>query len=451
MWKELALFMPLKIKPVTGSIHEKCGSWYAVLNVTDVETFKRKPKWKIIGKVSKKRGDGGLTEKQAYEQLPRFIVEADNEQKALFEKLNIQEGLTHQEYMISKYQNTDFYEYVHEYVERSAARIALKTYISYNSMSESRIKDFFQGKYLVKDIDYFVLEEFFGVFDKEQLTRSTKTRYKALLNLVLREAINKEIIHSNPIDRFPKGTFGKSRFKANNYDADESATFLERLMKIDDITAKPSAITLYYAMRREEVLGWKWSQIDFEKKTVSLETTILDVSTKLSPTDIKKRFKGVNRVISTKGRRHIVEQNTLKTEGSSTKMPLLDSVCEILKELKTETEKNKELFGNCYDKRFEEFVFVRPDGYIITPSYLTSHFPILLKNLNMKRIRFHDIRHTTATLLLKDGWSIKHIQEWLRHSDPATTAKFYVEVDEKEKQKVGNALNEKFKLPKKEA
>jgi len=52
--------------------------------------------------------------------------------------------------------------------------------------------------------------------------------------------------------------------------------------------------------------------------------------------------------------------------------------------------------------------------------------------------------------LLKEGWSIKHIQEWLRHSDPATTAKFYVHTDDKEKQKVGNSLNEKFKLPKKE-
>ena len=69
----------------------------------------------------------------------------------------------------------------------------------------------------------------------------------------------------------------------------------------------------------------------------------------------------------------------------------------------------------------------------------------------MKHIRFHDIRHTTATLLLKEGWSIKHIQEWLRHSDPATTAKFYVHPDDKEKQKVGHSLDERFKLPKKEA
>jgi len=131
-------------------------------------------------------------------------------------------------------------------------------------------------------------------------------------------------------------------------------------------------------------------------------------------------------------------------------MPLLDSVYDLLKEIKNETEQYKELFGNCYDKRFEEYVFVRPDGYIITPTYVSSHFSHLLKKFDMRKVRFHDIRHTTATLLLKQGWSIKHIQEWLRHSDPSTTAKFYVDVDAEERARVGFSLDEKYKLPKKE-
>lgn len=225
---------------------------------------------------------------------------------------------------------------------------------------------------------------------------------------------------------------------------------LDKLMNTNDLIANLSAITFYYALRREEVLGWKWSQIDFEKKTISLETAILDVSSKLSPATIKKKFKAVSKVITTKGRNHIVEQITLKTEDSSVVMPLVDSVCDLLKKIKNETEQYKKMFGNCYDKRFEEYVFVRPDGYIITPTYVSSHFSTLLQKLGMKQIRFHDIRHTTATLLLKEGWSIKHIQEWLRHSDPATTAKFYAHTDDKEKQKVGNSLDERFKLPRKE-
>lgn len=437
-------------KPVTGSVQQKNGAWHAVLYYTDLETGKRKPKWQKIGKISLKRGDGGLTEKQARELLPRYIIEEDDKQEELFKKIGAVTNQTAEQREICKRQNTDFYEYVHQYVERSAGRVALKTYISYSAMCEARIKTFFQGNFMVKDINYFVLEDFFDKFNEDGLARTTKTRYKALLKLVLDEAVGKNVIATNPIYRFPKGTFGKSNFKSNPYTDEEVAELLEKLMASNDFIAKLSAITFYYALRREEVLGWKWSQIDFDKKTISLETAILDISQEYSPTDIKKRFQAVTRIISTKGRSHIVEQNTLKTDGSSVVMPLLDSVCDLLKEIKEETERYRELFGNCYDKRFKEFVFVRPDGYIITPTYVSSHFSQLLKKFDMRKVRFHDIRHTTATLLLKQGWSIKHIQEWLRHSDPSTTAKFYVDVDEKEKARVGLSLDEKYKLPKKE-
>lgn len=438
-------------KPVTGSVQKKNGAWHAVLYYTDFETGKRKPKWQKIGKISLKRGDGGLTKNQAENLLPRFIVEEENRQDQLFQEAGALEGKTIHEREIIKRQNTDFYDYVHQFVERSVNRgLALKTYISYTTMCGARIKDFFHGKYLVKDIDYFVLETFFDKFNEDGLARTTKTRYKALIKQVLDEAVNNEIIPSNPIYRFQKGTFGKSDFKSKPYTDDEISELLEKLITSDDILAKLSAITFYYALRREEVLGWKWSQIDFDKKTISLETAILDVSAKLSPETIKKKFKAVTKVITTKGRSHIVEQNTLKTDGSSVVMPLLDSVCDLLKEIKNETEQYKELFGNCYDKRFEEYVFVRPDGYIITPTYVSSHFSHLLKKFDMRKVRFHDIRHTTATLLLKQGWSIKHIQEWLRHSDPSTTAKFYIDVDEEERARVGFSLDEKYKLAKKE-
>lgn len=438
-------------KPVTGSVQQKNGAWHAVLNITDFETGKRKPKWMKIGKVSLKRGDGGLTKNQAEGLLPRFIVEEEDRQEKLFQQVGALDGKSVHEREIIKRQNTDFYEYVQQFVERSVNRgLALKTYISYRTMCNARIKDFFHTNYCVKDIDYFVLEAFFNKFTDDGLARTTKTRYKALIKQVLDEAVDTELISSNPIYRFKKGTFGKSNFKSKPYSNEEIEKLLEKLIASDDILAKLSAITFYYALRREEVLGWKWSQIDFDKKTVSLETAILDVSAKLSPETIKKKFKAINKVISTKGRSHIVEQSTLKTEDSSIEMPLLDSVCDLLKEIKVETERNKELFGNCYDKRFEEYVFVRPDGYIITPTYVSSHFSHLLKKFDMRKVRFHDIRHTTATLLLKQDWSIKHIQEWLRHSDPSTTAKFYVDVDEEERARVGFSLDEKYKLPKKE-
>ena len=64
---------------------------------------------------------------------------------------------------------------------------------------------------------------------------------------------------------------------------------LEEMLGSTDLIAKLSAITFYYALRREEVLGWKWSQIDMEKKSISLETAIIDISEKESPQKILKK------------------------------------------------------------------------------------------------------------------------------------------------------------------
>lgn len=117
-------------------------------------------------------------------------------------------------------------------------------------MRNERIKRFFEGKYKVKDIDFFVLEKFFDKFDKDGLKRTTKTRYKALLKLVLDEAVNKDIISLNPIYRFQKGTFGKSNFKSKPYADDEIFDLIEKLINSNDLIAKLSTITFYYALRR---------------------------------------------------------------------------------------------------------------------------------------------------------------------------------------------------------
>ena len=123
-------------KPVTGSVQQKHGAWHAVLYYTDFETGKRKSKWQKIGKISLKRGDGGLTKNEADNRLPRFIVEEDNRQKELFEQGGSYEGETSEARERNKRLNTDFYEYVLRYVERRGANKSLEynTYRSYRGM-----------------------------------------------------------------------------------------------------------------------------------------------------------------------------------------------------------------------------------------------------------------------------------------------------------------------------
>ena len=68
-------------------------------------------------------------------------------------------------------------------------------------------------------------------------------------------------------------------------------------------------------------------------------------------------------------------------------------------------------------------------GNLINPDYITDAFPRFLEKNNLRRIRFHDLRHSCASLLLANGVAMKQIQEWLGHSDFSTTANIYAHLD----------------------
>ena len=72
-------------------------------------------------------------------------------------------------------------------------------------------------------------------------------------------------------------------------------------------------------------------------------------------------------------------------------------------------------------------------GNLVSPHYLTATFPKLLEKNGLRRIRFHDLRHSCASLLLANGVPMKQIQEWLGHADISTTANIYAHVQYSDK------------------
>lgn len=76
-----------------------------------------------------------------------------------------------------------------------------------------------------------------------------------------------------------------------------------------------------------------------------------------------------------------------------------------------------------------DFVCTDQEGKLIRPNFVTEHFDWLLTKYGLKHIRFHDLRHSCASLLLANGVPMKQIQEWLGHSDFSTTANIYAHLD----------------------
>ena len=92
-------------------------------------------------------------------------------------------------------------------------------------------------------------------------------------------------------------------------------------------------------------------------------------------------------------------------------------------------EEYKRVCGRCYNRKYLDYICVDEMGNIIKPDYLTDSFSKMLARHGLRHIRFHDLRHTCASLLLKNGVPMKQIQEWLGHSDFSTTANIYAHLD----------------------
>ena len=86
-------------------------------------------------------------------------------------------------------------------------------------------------------------------------------------------------------------------------------------------------------------------------------------------------------------------------------------------------------------------------GNLLKPDYLSNSFQIILQNYHLRRIRFHDLRHSCASLLLKEGVPMKQIQEWLGHSDISTTANIYAHLDSQSKNLSARTMANTLTLP----
>ena len=225
-----------------------------------------------------------------------------------------------------------------------------------------------------------------------------------------------ELINKNPALRvpLPKGKEKQPRLFLNALQANK----LLELFR--DHPLQPLIyMTLYYGLRRGEVLGLKWSAIDFKNDKIKINHTVVKHTT-------------------------IVAKDKTKTEASRREYVLLPEIKAVLLNLKKESQKNKKIFGKTYQNN--DYVFTWPDGRLYRPDYITSAFQKVLAKNNFPKMRFHDLRHSCASILYDKGWELKDIQTWLGHADIETTANIYTHISKSRKEFMAKDLEHTFAM-----
>ena len=128
-----------------------------------------------------------------------------------------------------------------------------------------------------------------------------------------------------------------------------------------------------------------------------------------------------------------------KSAGYRT-LPLVPPFEELLHRLRQEQLVNQKVCGTAYCQKYLDYIYVNAMGELVKPNFITQHFETVLKNNGLKKIRFHDLRHSCASLLYANGVSLKEIQEWLGHSDIGTTSNIYTHLDYSSKVSSANAI-----------
>lgn len=372
---------------VAGHLQEKNGMFYVVLNYRD-ENGKRKTPWistNLPVKGNKKRAENFMMDVRRNFVPPN--VQRIEEREAM------QKG------------DILFTDFLLKWLRVAKSTVKLTTYASYEMMATKIIIPYFQILNIkLKELTTEDIQDFYSA-QLERVSANTVIHYHAVIHRALKYAVKIKTIQSNPAVNVERPR--KEKFIGSFYDKKEINTLF------DIIQGHPLEVAIklaaFYGLRREEIIGLKWTAIDFENNTLTIQHTVTECNLD--------------------GKHIEVASDTAKTDSSLRTMPLVTNFRAMLLAKKEKQEHYRKLCGRSYCKEYLDYIFVNEMGERWKPRYLSDGFKRILEQNGLRRIRFHDLRHTCASLLLANNVPMKKIQEWLGHSDFSTTANIYAHLD----------------------
>ena len=173
-------------------------------------------------------------------------------------------------------------------------------------------------------------------------------------------------------------------------------------------------VVTVYGLRRSELLGLQWDSVDFYANTLTIKHTVV-----------------VHDGLCEK-------KDKTKNASSRRSFPLVPDIRTLLLGLRSQEQANRRLMGKEYQE--SPYIFKWANGKPISPDYVSHRFRDLLRKHELPHIRFHDLRHSCASLLIAQGFCLKDVQEWLGHADITMTANVYAHLDIKRKQAISQSI-----------
>ena len=383
-----------------GRLTTKNGKYYVVISYQD-DSGKNKQKWVATGLDAKNN-------KRAAEELMRGIVaEFDGEKVPTV-----------------KAQSTDndmlFGDYLIEWIEIAKQNLQLSTYAAYKNKIKYIAEYFNERGITLQGLTPVDIQTYYKWLTDNGKTIQACTHAHVIIRRALEIAYRTDIIPVNPAAKVQKPKSPK--YEAKYYDIKQLKTLFDCMQ--GDRFELMYKMTAFYGLRRSELCGMQWNSIDFEKNTLTLNHSVVQTC--------------VN------GKLQLIRKDMMKNASSKRTMPLIPDLKEALLKLRIKQEHNRTLYSNGYDMQYVDYVWVDDLGKLINPNTLTCHFKALLAQNGLPPIRFHELRHSCASLLIACGVSMKEIQEWLGHSAISTTADIYSHLNYSSKLNVASTLTNVF-------
>lgn len=341
-------------------------------------------------------------------------------QKEVKQKLNKKRD----EKPAEEWQNITFQEWIEEFlVKYKKNEIKITTYEGYIRIYRKHIKDSQIGKTSLNQVTTEILQRYYNDKLNDGYNSKTVRSIGIVIGAALNMAVKLKMLSENPnrYTSIPK----KKKYEASVLSAEEVARIVK---EAKDEELYPIVVTtVYTGMRKGEVMALKWENVDFQKRRIYIKNSLCKID---------------GDQLDEKGHRHArYEILEPKTKESIRMVPMLDEVYDALRLQKERQETDKQKYREIYLD--QGLVFSDPCGDYLPQRQFMDKYHAFLKKYRITDIRFHDLRHTFATLLIESDVSMKVVQELLGHSTITTSMDIYTHVSDEKKEQALDQLRQK--------